>query len=145
LVLLLGVLALALLLSLGISLFPGALPGVSQVLAARPGTSGFVPGGRDGDQGPAGMPTMMPTRMPTMMPGQCGGQFTVSKVSNATMTVTRSGGSPVTIHAHARTHYTEAGHPVSASAVRVGSTIDVVGTCTDHGRMITATSIEIIR
>lgn len=76
--------------------------------------------------------------------GQCGGTMTVSRVTNRTITVTREDGSTETVYVNAHTHYTRYGQNVNLSAIQVGSRIYVVGTCTNNGARINATSIEIV-
>jgi hypothetical protein len=132
---LLGGMMLALALTLGIGIFIGAAPGSRQALAAGPG----APDGVYLRQ----IPTMMPTMMPRT-PGACGGDLIVTQVNGRTITVTKPDGSTVTIHTTAHTVYTKGGHTVTAGAIVAGTHIYVVGSCNDQGRVITATSIEIV-
>lgn len=120
-----GGLALALALVLGISAALVTSSSASQAQAARPTVS------------------QQPTFAP-ITPGQCGGQVTVTAVRNRTITVTGSNGNTITVHTTATTYYTQYGHAASVNAIRVGSTIYVAGNCTNQGRVITATSIDII-
>ena len=123
--LLTGGLALALMLTLGAALV------TSQAQAAGPGA-------------PVGMIAQhMPTMMPTGMPDQCGGQLTVSNVTNRTITVTGANGNTRTIYVTSHTQYVKAGQVVAASAVQVGSHIYVAGTC-GQGQNIKATRVEIV-
>jgi pectate lyase len=85
----------------------------------------------------------MPTREPGT-PGPCGGEMTVSRVTNRTITVTGPNGNTETVYVTAHTQYTQYGHAVSVSAVQVGSKIYVVGSCANQGGRINATSIEIV-
>jgi hypothetical protein len=120
-----GGLALALMLMLGIGAALTGISGAGQAQAARSSVS------------------QRPTWAP-MTPGQCGGQVTVTAVRNRTITVTGSNGNTITVHTTATTYYTQYGHAASVNAIRVGSTIYVAGSCTNQGRVITATSIDIV-
>jgi hypothetical protein len=97
----------------------------------------------------AGLGSVKPRQTPTVVPGTpgtpgaCSGTVTVTHVSGRVITVTRSDGSTATIYVGSRTHYTEAGRSVSLSAVKVGNKIYVIGSCTNGGRRIEASSIEI--
>ncbi|HZU70362.1 MAG TPA: DUF5666 domain-containing protein [Ktedonobacteraceae bacterium] len=73
--------------------------------------------------------------------GQCE-QLTVSSVNGNTIVAKTASGSSVTIHTTASTQYTQAGKTVSASAIKAGSQISVMGTHNSDGS-ITATSIDI--
>ena len=131
---LLGGIVFVLLLTLAIGMFLVPTSGSGQALAARPNAADA-----------ALRPTLLPmTPIMSMEPSQCGGQLTVTAVRNRTITVTGQDGNTVTIYTTGQTHYTQYGHPVSATAVRVGSNIYVVGTCNGHGGAINATSIEIV-
>lgn len=125
--------ALALMLPLGAGAFLGASLATSEAQAA-PVASGGVAYRLT--------PTVEPGTPGT--PGACDGELTVSQVTSKTITVTRPDGSTATIHIGSRTHYTENGHTVTVSAVKVGSKIYVVGTCANGGRNITAASIQIV-
>jgi hypothetical protein len=74
-------------------------------------------------------------------PGQCE-MLTVSSVNGNTIVAKSSNGSSVTIHTTASTRYTQAGKTVAASAIKVGTRINVMGTHNSDGS-ITATSIDI--
>jgi Domain of unknown function (DUF5666) len=80
------------------------------------------------------------------MPG-AGGQgqcetLTVSSVNGSTIVAKSSSGSTVTIHTTASTTYRQAGKTVTASALKAGVQIHVMGTHNSDGS-ITATSIDI--
>jgi hypothetical protein len=135
--LLLGGIALAAMLSLGVAAFLAAPLGASPAQAATNTLRG-VRSIETPTPGP-GTPTAG-----TGTPGPCGGDMTVTHVSSRTITVTRPDGSTTTIYVTSRTHYTRSGQTVTESAVKVGSKIYVVGSCTSHGGHINATSIQII-
>ncbi len=73
--------------------------------------------------------------------GQCEA-LTVSSVSGNTIVAKTASGSSVTIHTTASTKYTQAGKSASASVIKAGSRILVMGTHNSDGS-ITATSIDI--
>ena len=73
--------------------------------------------------------------------GQCE-TYTVSSVSGNTIVAKSSNGSSVTIHTTASTTFRQAGKTVTASAITVGAKIHVMGTHNSDGS-ITATSIDI--
>ncbi len=73
--------------------------------------------------------------------GQCEA-YTVSSVSGNTIVAKSSSGSSVTIHTTSNTTYRQAGKSVSASAITVGARIHVMGTHNSDGS-ITATSIDV--
>ena len=73
--------------------------------------------------------------------GQCE-TYTVSSVNGNTIVAKSSNGSSVTIHTTSSTTFRQAGKTVTASAVTVGSQIHVMGTHNSDGS-ITATSIDI--
>ncbi len=73
--------------------------------------------------------------------GQCE-SYTVSSVSGTTIVAKTASGSSVTIHTTASTKYSQAGKIVSASAIKAGTSILVMGTHNSDGS-ITATSIDI--
>ena len=73
--------------------------------------------------------------------GQCDA-LTVSSVSGNTIVAKTASGSSVTVHTTASTQYTEGGKTVAASAISVGARIHVTGTHNSDGS-ITATSIDI--
>lgn len=124
---------LSLTLILGVGAFLGSTLGASRAQAS-PGASGVNP-----------QPTRPVLPTTTGTPGPCGGEVTVSHVTGKVITVTRSDGTTANIYVTSRTHYTQNGHSVSISAIKVGSKVYVVGTCNNQGRTINATSIEIVR
>jgi len=73
--------------------------------------------------------------------GQCE-TLTVSSVSGSTITAKASDGTTVTVTTSASTTYTQNGKAATASAVKAGVTISVMGTHNSDGS-ITATSIDI--
>jgi Domain of unknown function (DUF5666) len=73
--------------------------------------------------------------------GQCE-TYTVSSVNGNTIVAKSSNGSSVTIHTTASTTFRQAGKTVTASAITVGAQIHVMGTHNSDGS-ITATSIDI--
>jgi hypothetical protein len=131
--LMLGGLALAFALTLGVGTLVGA------VFHPTAQAAGFTPGGGNVAQFPgigqrplAGTPGAQ---------GQCG-VLTVSSVSGDTIVAAAADGSSVTIHTTASTQYTKAGQSATASAVTVGSQIHVDGTHNSDGS-ITATRIDV--
>jgi hypothetical protein len=74
--------------------------------------------------------------------GQCEA-VTVSSVSGNMIVAKAANGSSVTIHTTASTQYTQAGKAVAASTIKVGTRISVMGTHNSDGS-ITATSIDIV-
>ncbi len=73
--------------------------------------------------------------------GQCE-SLTVSSVNGNTIVAKTASGSSATVHTTASTTYTQAGKTVTASAIKAGSQISVMGTHNSDGS-ITATSIDI--
>ena len=67
---------------------------------------------------------------------------TVTSVKGNTIVAKTSSGASVTIHTTASTRYTQAGKTVAVSAITAGSQISVMGTHNSDGS-ITATSIDI--
>jgi hypothetical protein len=128
--LLIGGLALAFTLALGIGTLLGSvIPRVAQAANLTPGSRLFALASTPGTSGAHGAR------------GQCG-TLTVSSVNGQMITATAPDGSTVTIHTTASTKYTRSGQSVSASAVTAGSQIDADGTRNSDGS-ITATSIDI--
>ena len=130
--------ALSLTLTLGVGAFLGTMlgTGAAQAASAGPGV-GTQPT-------PTTPPGATETPGATGTPGPCGGEVTVSHLTNRSITVTRADGSTATIFVTSKTHYLENGHSVSLSAIQTGSKVYVVGTCNEQGRVIHATSIEIV-
>ncbi len=135
-------LALAFMLALGIGVLMGSTTRSSQAASVssvsdtntqaqffqagdnnNPQSQGFGPGA----QGPG--------------QGQCEA-YTVSSVSGNTIVAKTASGSSVTIHTTASTKYTQSGKTVSASTIKAGTSILVMGTHNSDGS-ITATSIDI--
>jgi hypothetical protein len=147
--LLIGGVALVLALVLGVGAIVGSALGSSPASAASSQTGsasqasqpqaggfrGFAPGGDNSAQGLAATPG----------PGGQGPciTVTVTSVSGSTITGTESNGTTLTIHTTSSTQYRQNGQSVSASAVKVGSKISVMGTTNSDGS-ITATSIDIL-
>ena len=73
--------------------------------------------------------------------GQCE-MLTVSSVNGSTIVAKTASGSSVTIHTTASTQYRQAGKTAAASAIKVGTRINAMGTHNSDGS-ITATSIDI--
>ena len=71
-----------------------------------------------------------------------GQTLTVSSVSGNTIVAKSSNGSSVTIHTTSSTTYRQAGKAVTASSIKAGTRIHVMGTHNSDGS-ITATSIDI--
>jgi hypothetical protein len=136
--LLVGGVALAFLLTLGIgALIGSSLLQTAQAAGNQPSSGVFAlpfasstatAGTSGGPGGPGG-------------PGQCG-SLTVSSVSGSTITAKEPDGTTVTIHTTTSTTYSRAGASVSASAVITGSVIHVDGTRNSDGS-ITATHIDV--
>lgn len=127
--LLIGALALAFALTLGV----GAVLGSTILQTAQ--AAGFAPSGVNTARTLAAGPGAQGPQ------GQCG-QLTVSSVSGQTITARAPDGSTVTIHTTSSTQYTSAGKSVSANAVKAGVQIHVDGTHNSDGS-ITATRIDI--
>jgi len=126
--LLIGGLALAFMLTLGV----GALLGSTAGAANSAQAASFATGDANSSQELAVTPGAR---------GQCEA-LTVSSVNGSTIVAKAPDGSTVTIHTSASTQYTRAGQSVSASAITVGSRIHVTGTHNSDGS-ITATRIDI--
>ncbi len=135
--LLIGGLAIAFLMTLGIGAVIGSsLLQTAQAAGNQPSSGFTLPfAASTATTGPHGRPGG-PGR-----PGQCG-SLTVSSVSGSTITAKAPDGTTVTIHTSSSTTYTRAGASVSASAVTTGSVIHVDGTRNSDGS-ITATRIDI--
>ena len=136
--LLIGGLAFVFMLTLGVGAIMGSLTGTTQAAAlASQGASSsqtlvLAQGGSNGAQILAVTPGAR---------GQCDA-LTVSSVNGNTIVAKTSSGSSVTIHTTANTQYTQAGKTVTASAIKVGTLIHVMGTHNSDGS-ITATRIDI--
>jgi len=136
--LLIGGLALAFMLALGIGTLLGSTTGTTQAAALTQGSTGssqtltFAQGNFNSAQSQAAAPGAN---------GPCEA-LTVSSVNGNTIVAKTSSGSSVTIHTTASTQYTQAGKTVAASAITAGTHISVMGTHNSDGS-ITATSIDI--
>jgi hypothetical protein len=136
--LLIGALALAFMLALGVGVLRGSLTSAAQAAALTTGSTSssqsltFAQGPASSGQSIVGGQRMQ---------GQCE-SLTVSSVSGNTIVAKTASGSSVTIHTTASTSYTQAGKTVAASAIKVGTRINVMGTHNSDGS-ITATSIDI--
>ena len=150
--LLIGGLAFAFMLALGVGVLLGTSTGTTQasVLTAVSSSSSQSPavtqggvsssqsltfGGANNAQQMASGPGAGRTQ------GQCE-TLTVSSVSGNTIVAKSSNGSSVTIHTTASTSFRQAGKTVTANAITVGARIHVMGTHNSDGS-ITATSIDI--
>ena len=139
--LLIGGLALAFMLALGVGTLLGASNSATQAAALTTGSSSssqslvFAQGNASPSQSMAGGQGMQGAQ------GQCE-SLTVSSVNGNTIVAKTASGSSVTIHTTASTSYTQAGKAAAASAIKAGTRISVMGTHNSDGS-ITATSIVI--
>ena len=139
--LLIGGLALAFMLALGVGTLLGASNSATQAAAQTTGSSNssqslvFGQGNASPSQPMAGGQGMQGAQ------GQCE-SLTVSSVNGNTIVAKTASGSSVTIHTTASTSYTQAGKAVAASTIKAGTRISVMGTHNSDGS-ITATSIVI--
>ncbi len=135
---LIGGLAFAFMLALGVGAVRGLSNGTALAAALAPGstsssqTLAVTQGGSNDAQALAATPGAR---------GQCEA-LTVSSVSGNTIVAKTASGSSVTIHTTASTRYTQAGKTAAANAITVGTRINVMGTHNSDGS-ITATSIDI--
>lgn len=140
---LIGGLAFAFMLALGVGVLLGTSTGTTQASAlttVRNSSSqspAVTQGGNNFAQPMAGGPG---AGRPQGQ-GQCE-SFTVSSVNGNTIVAKSSNGSSVTIHTTSSTTYRQAGKTVTASAITAGTRIHVMGTHNSDGS-ITATSIDI--
>ena len=149
--LLIGGLALALLLALGIGTLIGSVTGTSRAAAltqsstASNQTLTFSQGNFNGSQtlnnAPGNFNAPGAFNAGPNANGPCV-SLTVTSVKGNTIVAKSSNGASVTIHTTASTRYTQAGKTVAASALTTGSHISVMGTHNSDGS-ITATSIDI--
>ena len=146
--LLIGGLAFAFLLALGVGVLLGTSSGTTQAsaLTAVSSSSSQSPAVTQGGDSSSQSLTFAQGNANSAQPmaggqGQCE-TFTVSSVSGNTIVAKSSNGSSVTIHTTASTSFRQAGKTVTASAVTVGARIHVMGTHNSDGS-ITATSIDI--
>jgi hypothetical protein len=141
--LLIGGLALAFMLAMGVGVLLGTSTRTTQAsaLTAVSSSSSQSPAvTQGGDNSSQSLNFAQPMAGPQGQ-GQCV-TLTVSSVSGNTIVAKPSNGSSVTIHTTASTSYRQAGKTVTASAIKVGSRIHVMGTHNSDGS-ITATSIDI--
>ena len=149
--LLIGGLALAFMLALGIGTLIGSVTGTTRAaaLTQSSSTSGqaltFSQGNVNSSQalnnapgnfnGPGAFNAGPSANGPCV-------SLTVTSVKGNTIVAKSANGASVTIHTTASTHYTQADKTVAASAITAGSHISVMGTHNSDGS-ITATSIDI--
>src|SRR6266581_1753949 len=146
--LLIGGLAFAFLLALGVGVFMGSSTSTTQAAALSSGSisSSQSQAVTQGGAGSSQSLTFAQGNANSAQPmaggqGQCE-TLTVSSVSGNTIVAKSSNGSSVTIHTTASTSFRQAGKTVTASAITVGARIHVMGTHNSDGS-ITATSIDI--
>jgi Domain of unknown function (DUF5666) len=144
--LLIGGLAFAFMLALGVGVLLGSSTSTSQAAALASGStsSSQSPAVTQGGDGSSQSLTFAQGNANNAQPraqGQCE-TLTVSSVNGNTIVAKSSNGSSVTIHTTASTRLTQAGKTVTASAIKVGTRIHVMGTHNSDGS-ITATSIDI--
>ncbi len=150
--LLIGGLAFAFLLALGVGAFMGSSNSTTQAAALTAGStsSSQSPAVTQGGAGSSQSLTFAQGNANSAQPGGPGARgaqgqcetLTVSSVNGNTIVAKSSNGSSVTIHSTASTRLTQAGKTVTASAIKVGTRIHVMGTHNSDGS-ITATSIDI--
>ncbi len=144
--LLIGGLAFAFMLALGVGVLMGSSTSTTQAAALTSGSSSSSqsPAVTQGGDGSSQSLTFAQGNANNAQPraqGQCE-MLTVSSVNGDTIVAKSSNGSSVTIHTTASTRLTQAGKTVTASAIKVGTRINVMGTHNSDGS-ITATSIDI--
>ncbi len=139
--LLIGGLAFALLLALGIGMLMGSLTGSAQAATIAPGSSNSSLSLADAQGNASSAQPLVIAQGTQGTGGQCDA-LTVSSVNGNTIVAKTSSGSTITIHTTASTQYTQAGKTVAASAIKVGTRIHVTGTHNSDGS-ITATRIDI--
>ena len=144
--LLIGGLAFAFMLALGVGVLMGSSTSTTQAAALTSGStsSSQSPAVTQGGDGSSQSLTFAQGNANNAQPraqGQCE-MLTVSSVNGDTIVAKSSNGSSVTIHTTASTRLTQAGKTVTASAIKVGTRINVMGTHNSDGS-ITATSIDI--
>ena len=144
--LLIGALAFAFMLALGVGTLLGSTTSTTQAaaLTSSSTSSSQSPAVTQGGDGSSQSLTFAQGNANNAQPraqGQCE-MLTVSSVNGDTIVAKSSNGSSVTIHTTASTRLTQAGKTVTASAIKVGTRINVMGTHNSDGS-ITATSIDI--
>jgi hypothetical protein len=150
--LLIGGLAFAFLLALGVGAFMGSSNSTTQAAALTAGStsSSQSPAVTQGGAGSSQSLTFAQGNANSAQPGGPGARgaqgqcetLTVSSVNGNTIVAKSSNGSSVTVNTTASTRLTQAGKTVTASAIKVGTRIHVMGTHNSDGS-ITATSIDI--
>jgi Domain of unknown function (DUF5666) len=139
--LLIGGLALAFMLALGVGVLIGSSPSAAQAAILTTGSTSS-PQSLAAAQGNANSTQPLVVAQGTQgTRGQCE-SLMVSSVSGNTIVAKTASGRSVTVHTTASTRYTQAGKTVAASAIKVGTRINVMGTHNSDGS-ITATSIDI--
>jgi len=149
--LLMGGLAFAFMLALGVGALMGSSTSATQAAALVSGSSNssqtlaVTQGGSSGSQTQAvAQGDFNSAQALAATPGahgQCEA-LTVSSVNGNTIVAKTPSGSSVTVHTTASTRYSQAGKTVATSAITVGTRISVMGTHNSDGS-ITATSIDI--
>jgi hypothetical protein len=149
--LLIGGLALAFMLALGVGTLIGSVTGAGRAAALTQSSASngqvltFSQGNFNGSQAlnnaPGNFNGPGAFNAGPGANGQCV-SLTVTSVSGNTIVAKSSNGASVTIHTTAGTRYTQAGKTVTASAITAGAHINVMGTHYSDGS-ITATSIDI--
>jgi len=135
---LIGSLALAFLLALGVGVLIGSSTGAAQAAVL---TTGSTSSSQSLAAAQGNASSAQPLVVAQGTRGQCE-SLTVSSVSGNTIVAKTASGRSVTVHTTASTRYTQAGKTVAASAIKVGTRINVMGTHNSDGS-ITATSIDI--
>ncbi|HLJ36634.1 MAG TPA: DUF5666 domain-containing protein [Ktedonobacteraceae bacterium] len=133
-------LALAFMLALGIGVLLGSTTSTTQAASFAPADTTNAQT-QDFQSAQANGPQLQAFGPGAQGQGQCEA-MTVSSVNGNTIVAKTASGSSVTIHTTASTKYTKAGATVSASAIKAGTRIQVMGTHNSDGS-ITATSIVI--
>src|SRR5260221_12466966 len=139
--LLIGGLAFALLLALGIGMLMGSLTGSAQAATIAPGSSNSSLSLADAQGNASSAQPLVIAQGTQGTGGQCDA-LTVSSVNGNTIVAKTSSGSTITIHTTASTQYTQAGKTVHAGAINVGTRIPVTGTHNSDGS-ITGTRIAL--
>ncbi len=139
--LLIGGLALAFMLALGVGVLIGSSTGAAQAAVLTTGSTSSSQSLAAAQGNASSAQPLVVAQGTQGTRGQCE-SLTVSSVSGNTIVAKMASGSSVTIHTTASTRYTQAGKTVAASAIKVGTRINVMGTHNSDGS-ITATSIDI--
>ena len=145
--LLLGGLAFAFALALGIGALMGSATSAAQAAVQASGSASSAQTlavsqeGSNSDQSQSFSNSDQSLAGTPGVHGQCEA-MTVSSVNGNTIVAKTASGSSVTIHTTASTRFNQAGKTVTASVIKVGTRINVMGTHNSDGS-ITATSIDI--